>query len=295
MFQKSLNAVSILLALAAGGLVWHNWPEISHLILNIRTEWLGAGLVCYLINYFFRGLRLQCLTDHRLHFFKQALYFSVLHGFSSYVLPLRTGDVSLPILLKSTGKVQLPQGIWILLKTRLLDLSVLGIFTVLGSFFGARTISSKVQFIWFATGFILFVSFFLVKRIGWISRFLVPRKFKPTMDLDSAFTVRASEFFFTGMIWLCMYASQYCMIRAINLDLTFSEIIFISAIQFPLQLLPVQGLANAGNHESGWLASMVLMGFPMTTALESALASHGILLIYIVVLGILGFIMPKKT
>lgn len=92
----------------------------------------------------------------------------------------------------------------------------------------------------------------------------------------------------TVAIWVFMYAGQLCVVRAMGLDLTLSEILFISAIQFPLQLMPVQGLANTGNHEGGWVTAMALMEFSTAQGLEYALVSHGILIVYVGFLGLLS-------
>jgi hypothetical protein len=62
-------------------------------------------------------------------------------------------------------------------------------------------------------------------------------------------------------------------------------------MQLPLQLLPVQGLANSGNHEGGWVAALVLMGFNAQEALKFALASHGVLIGYVALLGLVAVFM----
>ena len=70
------------------------------------------------------------------------------------------------------------------------------------------------------------------------------------------------------------------MIKSIGLNLTIAEVTFISVIQFPLQLLPLQGFANSGNHEGGWVASLVFMGFETQQAMNYALISHGVIILY---------------
>ncbi|MDD9304602.1 MAG: flippase-like domain-containing protein [Desulfobacter sp.] len=284
-YQKILKFLSVLLAFAILFLVWTNRVQLVDLYGKIDLYWVGTGLICYLANYFFRSLRLQRLSENKLCFFTQAFKMSALHGFFSYLLPLRAGDASLPLLLKSTSKIGLKQGTLFLIKTRFLDLSMLGIFTLAGSLVGARMISSQVQMIWFFTGILLALSFFIMQRLGYIGNYLVKKKLNSSLDILSILKFDSKEFLFTFLIWVFMYATQLCVVRSMGLDLGFSEVIFISAIQFPLQMLPVQGLANTGNHEGGWVTAMMLMGFSSDTGLEFALVSHGILIFYVVVLG----------
>jgi hypothetical protein len=62
------------------------------------------------------------------------------------------------------------------------------------------------------------------------------------------------------------------------------------SLQLPLQLIPVQGVANAGNHEGGWVAGLLIVGFSAQQAVEFALTSHVILISYVLVLGLVGLL-----
>ena len=289
LYNKYVHIFSTLISLLVAGFIISKWQQVLQTVLRLNIGWLVAGIGCYIANYWFRGLRLQRLSGFRLNFLNEACHFSMLHGFFSYLLPLRTGDASLPMLLKSTGKLGFKQGLGILVKTRFLDLSMLGIFTVVGAFIGARMISAKVQTIWLLTGILLALSFVAIQRIGWICNYVLKKKFDTEIDLSSELKIHLCELWMTFFVWVGMYGSQFCMVRAIGLDLTLAEIIFISAIQFPLQLLPVQGLANTGNHEGGWVSAMVLMGFTPDISLDYALISHGVLMVYVGVLGLVAF------
>ena len=289
-YQRCIHILSIAMSLLILVFVFIKWNQVCETFLNLHQGWLAAGFGCYLLNYLFRGIRLNLLSVSSLSFLKEAFHFSVLHGVLSYLLPFRTGDVSLPMLLKSTGRVGFTQGTAILVKARFLDLTMLGIFAAFGSFWGARMISTKIQVMWFFTGILLAFSFCIFQKIGWMGRYIIQKKFKTELDINWIFRFNIFEFLITFFIWLGMYATQYCMVSSIGLDLSLSEVVFISAIQFPLQLFPVQGLGNAGNHEGGWISASILMGFSSELALEYALASHGVLLAYVMGLGILPLV-----
>jgi len=288
-YQKNLRILSVLFSLAVVGFLLYNWNEILLVYYSINIDWAVAGLGCYIVNYFFRGIRLRILTGSRISFFSEALYFSILHGFLSYLLPLRTGDVSLPVLLKATGKINIKESVGVLVKMRVIDFSMIGIFTIFGSIFGARMISSSVQIIWFLFGVLLIFFWLFFQKFGQLSNYVF-KKLKYEFDISALIKLNFAELSATFFIWMSVYASQYCMIRSIGLDFKLSEVIFLSSIQLPLQMLPIQGLANSGNHEGGWVASLVLMGFSTQESLKYAIASHGVLIIYVALLGLLAMI-----
>lgn len=288
---KFVQIVSLFLFLLVLWFVFWNWNDISAVYRTISIWWALTGFGCYVVNYIFRGFRLKIMAGPSMESWQKAFHFSALHGCFSYLLPFRTGDASLPVLLKATGKINFKTGVGILVKSRFMDFSMLGIFSVLGSFFITGKISTTVQAFWMISGFFLILSWYIFKKFGSISAYLLQKKFKYELDVSVIFKFEWMEFFVTFLIWTCIYASQYCMIRSIGIDLRLPEIIFLSAIQLPLQLLPVQGLANSGNHEGGWVAALVLIGFNTQEALKFALASHGVLIGYVALLGLVAVFM----
>ncbi len=289
MYRKYLRLFSLFLSLMVVGFFFYNWNEISSVYNTINIYWAFTGFGCYVVNYIFRGIRLRILTGSKIKFFSEAFHFSALHGFFSYLLPLRTGDASLPVLLKATGKINLKESVGVLIKMRIIDFSMIGIFTIFGSFFGARMISPTVQTLWLLSGILLTLFWFFFQKFGRISNYFF-KKFNYEFDISALLKLNFIELFVTFFIWMSVYASQYCMIRSIWLDFKLSEVIFISSIQLPLQMLPVQGFANSGNHEGGWVASLVLMGFTAQESLKYAIASHGVLVVYVGLLGLLAMI-----
>ncbi|MCF8070731.1 MAG: flippase-like domain-containing protein [Desulfobacterales bacterium] len=292
MRQKHVQVVSVFFLILTFGLAFFKWNDLSIIYTKIGFGWALLGFGCYLVNHVFRGIRLKMIVGQSMKSYKQAFCFSSFHGFFSYLLPFRTGDFSLPVLLKSAGKTDFKTGVGILVKTRLMDFSMLGFFSILGSFFIAGKISPVIQIIWFVSGLLLMISWIIFQKLGSFTTWIIKKKFlNLEIDISAIFKLQWSEFFVTFLIWLGVYASQYFMIKSIGLDLRLPEIIFLSAVQLPLQMLPVQGLANSGNHEGGWITSMVLLGFNTQDALKFALASHGVLIAYVALLGLVAVFM----
>jgi uncharacterized membrane protein YbhN (UPF0104 family) len=95
-------------------------------------------------------------------------------------------------------------------------------------------------------------------------------------------------------IWACVGACFYCTAQAIGLPLKFMEVWLLISIQLPLQMIPLQGVANAGNHEGGWVAGLALLGIPAEQGLSFALLSHALLLIYVLTLGPLAYLIKSS-
>jgi hypothetical protein len=291
---RNLRALSILIAASMAVFFAYNWNDIYRIFLKINLAWALTGFICHSLNYLFRGMRLKRLTGSDILSFFEALNFSIFHGVLSYLMPMQSGDASLPILLKATGKFDLQKGVAVIAKLRVLDVSVIGILSFIASCFGARMISPVVHMIWSVSSIILSASFFMFQYLGKLTQHLVFRFLKLSGDCSEFLKLDLLEFAITGCIWTSIIFSQFCMIRSLGLDLMLPEVIFISTIQFPLQMLPLQGFANSGNHEGGWVAALVLMGFSADAALDYALASHGVLIVYIALIGLVGAVTSHK-
>jgi uncharacterized membrane protein YbhN (UPF0104 family) len=71
---------------------------------------------------------------------------------------------------------------------------------------------------------------------------------------------------------------------------SYLQIVAVSIIMVPLTLLPLQGFANIGTHEVGWVAAFSLFGQPQEVSLAIATSSHIILLLFMLVIGTLGLV-----
>ena len=115
-----------LLAISVFGLAFYSRKELMAALCGIQISWAIAGFCCILSNYGFRALRLNVLTGNKLPVWPQGVYCTGVHGFASYMLPLRSGDLSLPFLLKSISNMDLKEGATVLYKARLLEVFTLG-------------------------------------------------------------------------------------------------------------------------------------------------------------------------
>ena len=119
----------LLLAGVIGMAVYH-WQDMMAALRSLQIRWAVAGFSCLLFNYFFRAVRFYVLTNSRLNVWPRGIYCVLIHGVATYMLPLRSGDFSLPFLLKSTIGLNLEEGLAVPFKARLLEVFTLGLWFV---------------------------------------------------------------------------------------------------------------------------------------------------------------------
>lgn len=90
-------------------------------------------------------------------------------------------------------------------------------------------------------------------------------------------------------IWLFVYTNFYFVVRSTGESPLYSQMIVISIIMLPLELIPIQGFANLGTHEIGWTAAFALFGYSTDLALNIAISSHVIMLSFALLIGLIGY------
>jgi SAM-dependent methyltransferase len=90
------------------------------------------------------------------------------------------------------------------------------------------------------------------------------------------------------LIWLAVYLNFYLIAGSLGYWLEFGHVVVLSLLMVPLTLLPLQGVANLGSHEVGWVATLTLFGYSSDEALVLAAGSHVVLLAFVLILGAVG-------
>lgn len=70
----------------------------------------------------------------------------------------------------------------------------------------------------------------------------------------------------------------------------FFQIVVVSIIMVPVTLFPIQGFANLGAHELGWVTAFTLFGYPYLDALNIAVSSHIVYVFFVLSLGLIGIL-----
>ncbi|MBC2709754.1 MAG: flippase-like domain-containing protein [Desulfosarcina sp.] len=295
MMMSNKHLFSGVLAVGVFCLAFYYRHEVMAALYGIQISWAIAGFICILSNYYFRALRLNVLAGNKLPVWPQGIYCTSVHGFANYMLPLRSGDLSLPFLLKSICNMELKDGATVLYKARLLEVFTLGIWFVAASLFPSSKLPSSIMITMVVSGILMILSPFLLKKFFNLS--LLPFKVFQRVAKNLAQTSKMNllEIMLTCGIWISIAMSIWCITAAIQLPISVIDIVFLIALQLVMQLMPVQGFANSGNHESGWVAALVLMGCPADMALKFALTSHAIILVYVLLIGLIALILRHTS
>jgi hypothetical protein len=261
---------------------------------NTNGYWAAAGLGCYWFNYLFRSMRFCSISEETLRFWPDAIRATCLHGLATYMLPFRMGDLTLPAILKSINNTAWIEGGRILIKSRILDISTLGLLMIFAAVFTKVQIPFSFRAGWAAIGVAMAVSPILISWViysGLKISSQVLRKF--ILEFQAVSEIKWPEVIQSLGIWVGIGGSLFCAARAVGLPLNPGDAIFLISVQLPFQLIPIQGFANAGNHEGGWMAALAVLGIPASSSLLFALASHALVFIYVVSLGAMSFLIGK--
>jgi len=282
--------VSSAIAIAVVGIVFFYRGNLILTLRRIQPLWVLAGFGAYLLNYVFRALRLKVLSPVTLPFWPGAMHGAALHGFATYMLPVRSGDLALPFILKSTINLALKDGTLILFKSRLLDVVTIGGWVLAAAVCWPDVFHNYLYRILYGIGFLMILSPLLlrvgIKLIASLGG--APRRF--ALQTNHIGMLRPVELIMSIGVWSALGTCFYCIAHAVGLSIEFGVIWLVIVVQLPLQLIPIQGIANSGNHEGGWVAALMLVGVGADAAVEFALASHAVLLLYVLIIGCLALI-----
>ncbi len=287
-------AISIGLFFFVTYLAYQNRELLTLTAKRTEPAWVSIGLLCYSSNYIARAHRIKKLCPQTLNIFPETLKICSLHGFLSYVLPMRAGDFTLPILLRSIANVPLTQGNAIYIRTRLADFFGLGILLVVSTMAPNSILNNYYRAVFLVIGIVMSLFPFLgmqflnlkrVKKLGIFQKIFGAEHFRHITPIESLISIN---------VWFWTGCTSFCVIKAVGLQLSPFDAWFLAAVQLPLQLLPIQGLANSGTHEAGWIMGLTLLGIPSDQTLAAAIATHVLLFGYILILGAFALLMPDR-
>lgn len=269
------------------------YSQVGELITRVEIRWFAAGIACYCCNYLCRAYRVWLYGKKKGRFFPVYVKISGLHGFNTYFLPLRGGDMTLPFLLRFHVGIPLLQGGRILIRARMLDIFLLGFLLISATLLTPSEISFRWQGMFIVAGMCLialpYIATFLVQNSpGWMGKW-----FQKIIGEELPSNPNVQESLLSLLIWFWTGCTIFCVIRSLDMPLSFLDVWLLATIQLPLQLLPVQGLANAGNHEAGWVIALAMLGVEPEQGLAFALSSHLLIISYVVLLGAVAVLLPS--
>jgi uncharacterized membrane protein YbhN (UPF0104 family) len=120
------------------------------------------------------------------------------------------------------------------------------------------------------------------KMVSWAETFFVDaERFKDT-----------KTFLLAGVITLAIWGTIFGVFKYTALSfgtpLDYTGAVFVSLVGFLAKF--IQGVASLGSHELSWYLGLTILGYSSETALETALGTHVLILIYPLITGIFGWL-----
>jgi hypothetical protein len=277
-------ALSLVLAGAVVWLVADQWEALAPVLRNADPVWLAAGAGIFLGSILFRALRFHWLTGGRLPVWPVGYVTTGTHGVLTYLLPMRVGEFSLPSLLRSACGTTWSEGLHILIWSRVLDVCALGLCILAAASVIPSGVSGQTRLLWFLCGAAFAAAPFILLALSRLQHLRPAWLFRHVHHLAHYGRVDARGLGTSLAVWVCTGMMNYCTAMALNMRLKPGDAWFLSTVQLPLQISPVQGVANAGSHEAGWMGALLLLGYDSSEALRFALAGHMVILMYVAAL-----------
>lgn len=290
---------------------------------------VALGFVLYALVYAGRAARLAVLLPGLDASFGHLVSIAARHNLLNLVLPLRSGEISLPWMLRSEAGRTLAEGTAVLLVARVLDLSCVATFMLLGLAVGRSAEAGGDVGVHAALILVALLAGLLVSRplCGAVARRLGTEDAPRTGDAASVaapaatrrWTARVRAFVARGashlatlprgrllaaggvslVTWGLTYASLFVLLRGMVGDDPVGRSLagidgsmhLLGATGLHLtSILPVNTLAGVGAWEAGWTAGYVFAGLDEQAAGVSGIVSHVLVFGFILVLGGLGFL-----
>ena len=249
-----------------------SWQQLSPTIVILAFALLS-------ISYALRAVRIQSYYSMKSRQeFLLCTKATLLHNFYNNFLPMRTGELSFPILLKQYFGIELSNSIGALLIFRLLDLHVIALLSLLCAIFIFPTMTIALVFIiilWCLTPILLFK--FKEKLDNKLNithkNKLIHFLHKMFLSLPNTQNQLTRAYFWTALNWLVKLLVLSWIIVQFH-EMT-AESAMISVIFGDLtSVLPIHGLAGAGTYEAGVLLGASFFQYEPKAIVAAAINLH---------------------
>lgn len=263
------------------------------------------------INQLIRAIRFQLVLSKQRELvdFLFVLRVTCIHQFLNHILPMRTGEMSFPLLLGKYTKSTYSSSLASLILVRLYDAIVLLAFILIA--FGFLVSQSRLDLSFFESNFavvwggsglflglLLFVLFFVFKKnfrvsfprsnpstgqaekdsrnklklVGRISKW--SSRFLKEFRLYREGTLHLKLFLLSVMIWGSLLYLFRIFLFSSGLVISWPGVVVGSGLASLTQLLPINTFGNIGTLEAGWVLGFSLLGLDSEQVLIAGISMH---------------------
>jgi len=271
--------------------------RVREALRSFDPVWLAPLVACYALTFACRAARFRALGI--------PLGFGAMYGVvSAYqflvrVLPLRSGEAALPVLVKRLCGASLAHGFAAIALSHLLDLAALALAALL-ALLAAPDVRATIGPVWttlIGVGLVAMVLgyFFLPATAGAVASRLARRlraKRPGAADrLDGiahtlgeirsiSHRVAGLAAVWTALAWVAAVGTFWSAAESIGITVGPARVVLGSAAAVLAGVLPVSGVGTFGAFEGAWAGGFVLVGVPSGPAVASALVMSAATFLY---------------
>lgn len=284
-------------------------------LADIAPERIGIIAGIFLLRTLLRALRFSLVTRTRL---KEVYMISAIHAFLNKILPLRSGELTWPVLMKRYAHVTFGNAMALLLLLRYLDLLCLIFLFSMAALIVKPGFVSLPMFLFLGSVLVLQVAGlihirFLITLVSWMIQkiklsFLrqrlenimhTVRQFQQNYSSGPAYwQLLGVLVVLTVMNWLTIYAMYYHYIRMFHVEFSFFQVIVGASFVTLGNNLPLNSFGTFGTFELTWTAGFLLLGMSKDIAIPLGLfvnVSNTLLSCIVACLGYLVLILSGKS
>lgn len=288
-------SIIVLLALLVAVQLTLGWGALLSPWLSLPLQPLLIATLLVLLSYGIRSFRLYAYfrTEMRGRFII-ALKIMLQHNLANNFMPMRSGELSFPLLLKHHFSLPLERSLPALLWFRLLDLHLLLSLLIwsLGSQWFDRSQIMLILIAWLVIPWLILRLNHVIK--SWQAG-ATPNRFNLLLGRMLAGSPSDSLqllwlWGWTALNWLVkLFAFAWVMGLFTGLDLQ-QSLLGVLGGEFT-SVLPVHGIAGAGTYEAGILAALAPFGHTPAEILPGAINLHLFLLGVSLLAGVLSLVL----
>ena len=277
--------------------VFIGWSSLLAPWQNLSPAPLVAAIILVFLTYGLRAFRVYDYFRQQISGrFTLCLHLSLQHNMMNNLLPMRTGELSFPVLMSRYFAIPAKQSMPTLLWFRLLDLHTLALLALLMT---GHEILGLIPTL-FITGLWLilpWVGYHLYR--SWLNKIenRSGRVWAILQHTLQSFPQRSSMFWrswlWTLLNWILKLA-VFAWVLGLFIETSFGAA-WLGAIGGDLtSVLPIHGIAGAGTYEAGVVAGLVPFRISPAEALMAAVNLHLFVLGCTIMSGLASLILPKK-
>lgn len=294
----TLLAALIFIAFAAFVEFYVGWGKLLSPWLQLPWSGIAAAVFLLMTSYWLRAMRLYDYfrADMRGHF-GACLKLMLLHNLFNNLLPMRSGEITFPVLMSRYFGVPALRSVPVLLWFRLLDFHTLAAFALIAALgvFEQHVAVGAALALWLPLPWMAFV----VSGRGaqWLPRLFRGRLLAWTQSAATSLPQTAAVFWRAWAWTLINWAVKlgvFVWVLGLFVDVPLAAA-WLGAVTGDFSsVLPIHGIAGAGTYEAGVVAGLLLFEVDGEQALQGAVNLHLFILGSTLIGGILSLLLRGR-